>query len=155
MEELDEKIKALRKEAQKKDAEGAKLNRAKAAHQAAMETLQGKATDLIQAATMEQAGPDPLILLHFIYRHPDCCFLKAPFMQGYAVTLRLLPIGLLPHGFTICLLLPAGPTLTSALLSLDHYLAFALHSTQDGRYLSDRKAMHQKAAQRHRALRPV
>lgn len=54
VDELDEKIKGLRKEAQKQTTEGAKLNRAKASHQAAMETLQGRAADLIQAAAMEQ-----------------------------------------------------------------------------------------------------
>ena len=54
VDELDEKIKGLRKDAQKQTTEGAKLNRAKASHQAAMETLQGKAADLIQAAAMEQ-----------------------------------------------------------------------------------------------------
>ena len=54
VEELDERIKGLRKDAQKQTAEGAKLNRAKASHQAVMETLQGRAADLTQAAAMEQ-----------------------------------------------------------------------------------------------------
>ena len=54
VEELDERIKGLRKDAQKQTTEGAKLNSAKASHQAAMEALQCRASDLIQAAAIEQ-----------------------------------------------------------------------------------------------------
>lgn len=52
--ELEEIIKGLRKDAQKQTADGAKLNRVRASHQAAMESLQGKISDLVLAASMEQ-----------------------------------------------------------------------------------------------------